>query len=599
VNTNIETLVITPSPKKKVSVIFLVEALPGSLGVNVKLDEIGFKVIEIIASSQLLGKVQIGDWLISVDKVELQSLTSADRLVQYLQKNNNVQKLLRIKRIVSLPPLSALAHAARKEAEQKPNCLVGVQAAEPVPPSLMKTKRISFDERIEELKRFKEKHGHCDVSNSKSSKEYTSLGGWSSNMRYAYNRKESMKLTEDRIRRLEAIGFKWTLRNAQTKNTAVVDQQCTSNNGGYTVSTSDCSCDDYLDVNGSKAEQLVEASVEQAVNASTVVAITNGLAGVQSAVPPPIEVTKPKGKQKISFDERIEELKRFKEKHGHCDISQKSKEYTSLGGWSNNMRSGYKGKGKTKMNEDRIRRLEAIGFKWTLPSANDRSKNSFDERIEELKRFKEKHGHCYVSSRSKEYTSLGAWSRKTRSGYKGKGKMKLTEDRIHRLEAIGFKWTTTMTKSFEKDSKCDPAGGAGGTVSKEDVECLPSGDETSAVPYQNDEGVQKTVTTSVSIVQCEITKRKKQTNHNQSDRRMVSFSPGSPAFDPSRYSIEELQDAMEESKRVCREMERREAARLDEIANRLFESDDDDSEHNSDEDSADGPNDDDEEYIAT
>jgi len=54
-----------------------------------------------------------------------------------------------------------------------------------------------------------------------------------------------MKLTEDRIHCLEAIGFKWILPNAQTKNTAVADQQCTSNNGGYTVSTSDCSCDDY------------------------------------------------------------------------------------------------------------------------------------------------------------------------------------------------------------------------------------------------------------------------------------------------------------------------------------------------------------------
>jgi len=290
-------------------------------------------------------------------------------------------------------------------------------------------------------------------------------------------------------------------------------------------------------------------------------------------------------------------LKRFKEKHGHCDVSQSSKEYTSLGVWSSSMRSGYKGTGTTKMTEDRIHRLEAIGFKWTLPSSTDRSKNSFDERIEDLKRFKEKHGHCDVSQSSKEYTSLANWSNNMRSAYKGKGKTKMTEDRIHRLEAIGFKWTTTMTKSFENNSECDPVRGGGGTVSKEDAECLPSGDETSAVPYQNDEGVQKTVTTSVSIVQCEITKRKKQTNHNQSDQRMVLFSPGSPTFDPSRYTIEELQDAMEESKRVCREMERREVARLDEIANRLFESDDDDSEHNSDEDSADGPNDDDEERI--
>jgi len=54
---------------------------------------------------------------------------------------------------------------------------------------------------------------------------------------------------------------------------------------------------------------------------------------------------------------------------------------------------------------------------------------------------------------------------------------------------------------------------------------------------------------------------------------------------------------MEESKNICREMQRSAAARLDGIANCLFEGDDDESENNSDEDSADGPNDD-EEYIA-
>ena len=134
----------------------------------------------------------------------------------------------------------------------------------------------------------------------------------------------------------------------------------------------------------------------------------------------------------------------------------------------------------------------------------------------------------------------------------------------------------------------------------EDAEYFPSGDNPSAIQYQYDEGVQKTVTTtSVSLVQCETTKRKRQTNHNQSNQRAVTFTPGSPAFDPSRYTVEELEDAVEESKRVCREIQRREAARVDEIANRLFESDDDESENNSEEGSgsADVRNDD-EEHIA-
>ena len=122
-----------------------------------------------------------------------------------------------------------------------------------------------------------------------------------------------------------------------------------------------------------------------------------------------------------------------------------------------------------------------------------------------------------------------------------------------------------------------------------------SGDTTSAIiQYQNDEGVQKTMTTtSVSLVQCETTKRKRETNHNQLDQRVVTIAPGSPAFDPSRrYTVEELEDAAEESKRVCRGMQRREAARVDKSANCLFEeSDDEESENNSEKGagSADGP----------
>ena len=172
--------------------------------------------------------------------------------------------------------------------------------------------------------------------------------------------------------------------------------------------------------------------------------------------------------------------------------------------------------------------------------------------------------------------------------------MKLTEDRIRRLDEIGFKWTPATNKSFQNDSKSDPAESARGPVNKEDIEYLPSGDTTSAIiQYQNDEGVQKTMTTtSVSLVQCETTKCKRETNHNQLDQRVVTITPGSPAFDPSRrYTVEELEDAAEESKRVCRGMQRREAARVDEIVNRVYESDDDESENNSEKGagSADGP----------
>jgi hypothetical protein len=236
---------------------------------------------------------------------------------------------------------------------------------------------------------------------------------------------------------------------------------------------------DYAHIEMNEKDHFSE---ELAVGPNTVVNISNGLVGVQAAepVPPsPLQTTKPKRKQPISFDKRIEDLKRFKEKNGHCDVSRSksSKEYKSLAQWSTHIRCAYKGKGNIIITEDRIHRLEEIGFKWTNSSSTDRSRISFDERIEELKRFKETHGHCDVrESRSiKDYKSLAKWSTTMRYAYKGKGKRKLTEDKVRRLEEIGFKWTTSTSKYLQEDSKCDLVGG---TLNKEDAEYLANGDET-------------------------------------------------------------------------------------------------------------------------
>jgi len=54
----------------------------------------------------------------------------------------------------------------------------------------------------------------------------------------------------------------------------------------------------------------------------------------------------------------------------------------------------------------------------------------------------------------------------------------------------------------------------------------------------------------------------------------MSSNPSDLAFDISLYTTHDLILAAEESKRICKEMERREEVRLNEIANRLFQSDD-------------------------
>ena len=141
------------------------------------------------------------------------------------------------------------------------------------------------------------------------------------------------------------------------------------------------------------------------------------------------------------FEDRYEELKAFKAKHGHCYVRESSKEDMSLGKWYSKVRQSRRKiesneKPLIKLSEDAIKRLTAFGFMWNM------REHYFNNRYEELKAFKAKHGHCYVNESSKEDMFLGQWCSRVRQSRRkiGKPLIKLSEDEIKRLTGIGFIW---------------------------------------------------------------------------------------------------------------------------------------------------------------
>jgi len=82
---------------------------------------------------------------------------------------------------------------------------------------------------------------------------------------------------------------------------------------------------------------------------------------------------------KKSFEERIEELKSFKEKHEHVRVTAKHDK--SLYMFCSHVRCARRGKGRrTAITEDRIKALDELGFEW------DDLRKSCQERIDELTR---------------------------------------------------------------------------------------------------------------------------------------------------------------------------------------------------------------------
>ena len=99
------------------------------------------------------------------------------------------------------------------------------------------------------------------------------------------------------------------------------------------------------------------------------------------------QAPKARGKY-MTFDDRMEDLKRFKETHDHANVS--IRENKSLYLFCASVRNARKtGKG-IKLTDERIAACNAMGFNWT---SQEHVTRSFNERIEDLEEYKQTHGH--------------------------------------------------------------------------------------------------------------------------------------------------------------------------------------------------------------
>lgn len=85
-------------------------------------------------------------------------------------------------------------------------------------------------------------------------------------------------------------------------------------------------------------------------------------------------------------------------------------------------------------NAMRIAILENMGIVWDVQN------DAWEQSYQELKRYKEENGHCVVPNKYPPNRPLGNWVGKQRLFYRGHRGQHLSEDRIARLEKLGFVW---------------------------------------------------------------------------------------------------------------------------------------------------------------
>jgi len=105
----------------------------------------------------------------------------------------------------------------------------------------------------------------------------------------------------------------------------------------------------------------------------------------------------------------------------------------------------------SKLTEDRIAALDAIGFDWQL-DAQPSNRIDFFSRVDELEAYKKKHGHLNVQCKEDEslyvFCCQLRFSRRAIASGKGTASYKLTDDRIAALDAIGFDWQLNKTQQM-------------------------------------------------------------------------------------------------------------------------------------------------------
>ena len=121
------------------------------------------------------------------------------------------------------------------------------------------------------------------------------------------------------------------------------------------------------------------------------------------------------------WEAKFKELEKYKAENGHCDVPRS---HLELGNWVNTQRTAY----KKYLSEERINRLNEIGFSWEVHN------DGWEAKFKELKKYKEENGHCNVPQR---HPGLGNRANNQRHLFRKGNRL---DNRIKRLQDIGFQW---------------------------------------------------------------------------------------------------------------------------------------------------------------
>ncbi|CAJ1941107.1 unnamed protein product [Cylindrotheca closterium] len=340
----------------------------------------------------------------------------------------------------------------------------------------------TWDERAMELIEYKRIHGDFNVP---SEGEYSTLHSWIRRLREWYILRTHLafspplSLTQERVEELTRLGFTWQSKGRRHE---YVHQHIASKEPAAAPIVTTTTTAQEINVNESTDNDDSHDDTRQP--------------------------TAKKSSRKETHDSheerwrrRLQDLRDFKQKYGHCNVPRTFPENVSFGNWIGTVRRLFRRfkKGEaTALTRKRIIELHKLGFPWTanietvkgfqeskennifitkicrlhnqenLKLLSDISRqptakisSSWRRRLQDLRDFRQHHGHCnVVPARIPENESFGKWVtgvrrtfRKLKKGEETSGN--LTPERIVELHNLGFPWTPNAKteRRFQEDAE--------------------------------------------------------------------------------------------------------------------------------------------------
>ncbi len=262
-----------------------------------------------------------------------------------------------------------------------------------------------WEEGFAALLKFHSKAGHCRVPGNHK-EGGLNLGRW-----VGTQRKTKPRLSHERIRRLDSLGFSWDPYSEQWEEAFSALQNFYSEKGHCLVHT-DLKIGN---VNLGKWVQHQRRFKKQGGLTADRVLRLNSLGFNWDPF-------------SAQWEEAFNKLLKFREENGHCSvhIDYKVGDF-KLGNWVSVQREHRK---KSKLTDERIKRLDELEFIWDPRTAQ------WEESFAALQSFRSRVGHCDVAEKVIESgVKLGKWVIMQR-----RRKDRLNPDRINRLNSIGFVW---------------------------------------------------------------------------------------------------------------------------------------------------------------